>query len=469
MKRFLSLLLASLLIVSSLALCVSADGAEEDTQLKLVSLGDSNATGFNTADWLTTFTENPVDYLSTSAPALLADKLGAEFISYAFEGNTAEYFKDQFGDTMPIRYYDPETGKWPWVEIDNTARKSDIAAADIITISIGGMDMFYDSMKEGWGDINSMFQIDPDDIIGSLKNLYNTLKNLPSNINDSTSQIASDVGDAFALARELNPTATILYANNFNPYENIEANILGLELKEIVRIIMTALNAKIVPEAFESTIIMTDVQTLFMIHADEGVIIKACDTLQQFINREYIEDPHPTKHGHKLIADAYYKMLVATGSLPVAYGYTNTDGTLLPDTIVSDADIDASVLPSKLVIKTTKGDFTVDVTEWTADKEVVAGAADTYTFTAVIDNMPKHIVNAPEIKVVMKAFCVPEAIKGDANADGVVNNKDVTAIASYIKSQGAYYIVEDNADMNGDGKITSKDIVWLLSYIRKLK
>ncbi len=469
MKKLLSLLLASLMVVSTFSVSAFASEPQEEKKLTVVSLGDSNATGYNTEDFMTQWTENPVDYRKTAAAHLLADKLGANIIDYSFEGNTAAEFKNQFDEKMLIRYYDWTTNTWPWMEIDNSVRRNDIANADIVTMSIGGMDLFYDSAEDGWGDFSQIFKIDPNDIIGSLKNLYTTLKNIPGSVNESTTNVAENLGIAFKKARELNPDGVLLYSNAFNPYENIDASILGLELKEITRIVIATLNAKVAIKALENGVLITDVHGVFMKHSEEGVIIKACDTLQDFINYNYIEDPHPTKRGHQLIADAYYKTLVVTGSLPTAYGYTAVDGTLLPDTLVFDADADFSAIPTELVIKTTKGDYTVEVAEWKADKEIVAGVADTYILTAVIDNMPKFIVNPPEIKLTVKAFYEPELLKGDANGDGIVNNKDVTAIAHHIRTNGAYYIITENADMNNDGKINTRDIVWLLGYIRASK
>ena len=56
----------------------------------------------------------------------------------------------------------------------------------------------------------------------------------------------------------------------------------------------------------------------------------------------------------------------------------------------------------------------------------------------------------------------PEYLQGDANGDGVVNKKDLKAIANYIVTGNAKGINLMNADANGDQKVNVVDIVFII-------
>lgn len=60
----------------------------------------------------------------------------------------------------------------------------------------------------------------------------------------------------------------------------------------------------------------------------------------------------------------------------------------------------------------------------------------------------------------------PEYLPGDANGDGVVDNKDLTAIAHYIVTGDAKDISLVNADANGDQKVNVADIVFIVNRIK---
>ena len=56
----------------------------------------------------------------------------------------------------------------------------------------------------------------------------------------------------------------------------------------------------------------------------------------------------------------------------------------------------------------------------------------------------------------------PEYLQGDANGDGVVDKKDLKAIASYIVTGNTKGINLVNADANGDQKVNVVDIVFII-------
>ena len=61
----------------------------------------------------------------------------------------------------------------------------------------------------------------------------------------------------------------------------------------------------------------------------------------------------------------------------------------------------------------------------------------------------------------------PEAVKGDANGDGVVKLDDIIAISYYIMGKSVGNFNEANADVNGDGKIDVSDIVGATGIVMK--
>lgn len=60
-------------------------------------------------------------------------------------------------------------------------------------------------------------------------------------------------------------------------------------------------------------------------------------------------------------------------------------------------------------------------------------------------------------------------LSGDANGDGVVNGKDVEAIAQHIMGElpEGDHFSKKNADINGDEKIDATDIVQLVNRVNQ--
>ena len=61
----------------------------------------------------------------------------------------------------------------------------------------------------------------------------------------------------------------------------------------------------------------------------------------------------------------------------------------------------------------------------------------------------------------------PSVIKGDANGDGVVNTKDLTAIVNKMLGMPDDSFSETAADVNGDGVINVSDIIGVLNLVLK--
>ena len=67
----------------------------------------------------------------------------------------------------------------------------------------------------------------------------------------------------------------------------------------------------------------------------------------------------------------------------------------------------------------------------------------------------------PSLKVYGISVSTDSFIKGDANRDGVVDEKDVNTIVSHIMGGIPENFDEEAADLNGDKKVNVADIVEL--------
>ncbi|MBP5288558.1 MAG: leucine-rich repeat protein [Clostridia bacterium] len=78
-------------------------------------------------------------------------------------------------------------------------------------------------------------------------------------------------------------------------------------------------------------------------------------------------------------------------------------------------------------------------------------------------------------KGVNEEFTVIAFLWGDANGDGVINNKDIVRLKNYLanyddqtgisQNGNTVYTLADGADANGDGPVNNKDIVRLKNYL----
>lgn len=58
-------------------------------------------------------------------------------------------------------------------------------------------------------------------------------------------------------------------------------------------------------------------------------------------------------------------------------------------------------------------------------------------------------------------------LSGDANGDGVLDNKDVITLFRFV-SGAAKGCVEENCDVNGDNEIDNKDVVTLFRRLSEI-
>lgn len=115
---------------------------------------------------------------------------------------------------------------------------------------------------------------------------------------------------------------------------------------------------------------------------------------------------------------------------------------------------------SKREFKAASGDYLTLTLE--ASENAVSGKA-------LIQNILLVDINAEQMNTVTAgsfSIVVPNAfLKGDANADGVVDVADVVAIANYVLDRPASNFNNGAADVNGDGSIDVVDATTVIDII----
>ena len=101
-------------------------------------------------------------------------------------------------------------------------------------------------------------------------------------------------------------------------------------------------------------------------------------------------------------------------------------------------------------------------------KPVTAEEDGTVTYTAVFSNrdLPAATLDVP--------ISYLDVLWGDANGDGVVNNKDIVRLKNYLadydeESKTSTVDIFPGADASGDGAVNNKDIVRLKNYFANLE
>jgi len=94
---------------------------------------------------------------------------------------------------------------------------------------------------------------------------------------------------------------------------------------------------------------------------------------------------------------------------------------------------------------------------WTDSNKFPAGARVWQKGSAAVDGVRN---GAPKTD-----YDLAYGIMGDANGDGEVNAKDVTAAMKHIINPKKYLINESQMDFDRDGKVTAKDVTALMKAI----
>ncbi len=460
MKKFLSVVLALTMILS--LVCVAGEEVinGEDAKLTMVALGDSIASGYSLPDYDETI-DRPRSQLS--APVLISKEIGYDLVDLTKEGSMTY---NVLYNTLVEGYWDfvidPATGGYVWDEtynwwkmeyIDNSANLEAVKNADLITLSVGNMDLssFFNIQYELMQKLTSGELKSVDDVVALIEKIL-------GDIDEGTTTSADNLRLVIQRLRELNPTATIAFQNLYNAYEQVDVTIL----KEAIRMITLLLNAKTMKVCLEEDVVFVDVYSMLYAHKDEDLIIQDCDSLMDYIQGNYESDPHLTARGHEYVRDAYLMMLKLTDSLP---RITGTDlKTVYKWSKYSFNKDYVSTLPTEIVVNTTRGDFKVAVESWNISDEFNPLMPKNMTFIATpnldMDTVPAFLENSIDsigtcIKVGVGSFIK----RGDANGDGVADSDDIALILNHMTS-GAPVIV-DNADVTMDGKVNAIDLVFL--------
>ncbi|MCD8151542.1 MAG: InlB B-repeat-containing protein [Clostridiales bacterium] len=306
MKKLWSLILTAVLCIGLLP--TTAFAAQESTDTVYLALGDSitYGTGLGTGE--------------SSFVSLFASYLGAE--------NTVTN-EGQEGWTTKNLLAALQAGEYD----------SEIAAADVITITIGGNDMmsaFYGFLAAAYNaDKSETYKITADDVQAVLKDssvnstlalqLLTVLNSLTVNVLNnylafatSVSDFVSNINSIAAEIKAVNGDAVILIANQYNPYQWIgNTNVSALFSAGI-----SAFNLELSSRQ-TSDYTIADVASAFA---------GSATSLTNASGTDY--DFHPNAVGHKKIAsvmtDTYAEVVIYTWEIPVEITVKNSGSAEAP-------------------------------------------------------------------------------------------------------------------------------------------
>ena len=316
MKKIVSLLIASLLLLGLLASC-AASGGDETTAPSPESTGD--LTGETTAEE-TTKAEETTAEVTTKAEETTAEVTEApkklQYLSigdsiaggYGLSNARTERYSYLVAQSLGADYVENNYG------IDNytssqllTLVKSgmvDFSNTGLITISIGANNILIPGQQVVpylQSDAAAAYQLlQSDGFLGSLA--------------AGVAQLAEDLPQIIAELRALAPDATIVLMTVYNPYKNakypivINGQAADFEIGGFCKPYVEQMNEIIKTVAAETGCLVADVYTAFEESNDTltNVTLNSGNYITSSI------DPHPNKKGHRLIAEVIEEQLIST-------------------------------------------------------------------------------------------------------------------------------------------------------------
>lgn len=329
MKRFrivLSIVLGfALFLGTALVEDVPVHAATQSTAT-YVALGDSITTGYG----LVNFNENDIKNKSSELNFVnkLSKKLGKKAVNLGVEGIDSTLFLESI-----IR---PKT-------YEQKAAVAQMKNASVITISIGGNNVFFPLLNElhqRLGKGKSIFTASAQEIQAAAFGLIidtNALNKLQKDLiggaatfnGDLKLKKAGDFANIIGTIKKLNPKSQIIVQTIYNPY--------NLPFTKFFDTAIKSMNAKIIKDSANGkNYKVADVYLAFS-KAKAGTVLVNADSGKTF-------DPHPTVKGHEVI----YTLVASAAqnnTLPYNVKATITKGKLI--TKVTEGELLLTISPTK--------------------------------------------------------------------------------------------------------------------------
>ncbi len=439
-KSTLSILLAVILMVGLLPMSVFADSGKS-----YLALGDSITTGYGLEE-----------AEAEAFPVLLTSLLNGDTDTYTLQNMAVN------GDTT-VQLLEHLT--------DETEYREAVAAADVLTITIGGNDLMALLYEFLAGELDMTPEevralLEAGEDMEALTMAANAINN--GAFEPTEEEIEAVVNNLWTILseiRSLNPEAVIAVATQYDPYEKLADQIgdiygmLGMldrdDLKALADAILKLSDTIESALTFLNTLIQEGEDYLV---ADTYTLFAASQT--NLCNARLVTSPsisvnldfHPTAEGHAVIADCMADVLseVLEEEPPAAYTVSfdanGGDGEMYDVYGVSGEYLLPECGFTAPADKQFKGWAT------SADGDVltensIAVNADV-TLYAVWEDIPSEDVRIP----------------GDANGDGYVSGKDLILLRQYMAEMDVT-LDEDAADVNGDGYVSGKDVILMRQYL----
>ncbi len=291
-----------------------------------VALGDSITTGYGLENYNSNDVKNKTS--EKSFVTKLSKKIGKESVNLGVDGIDSTRLLNAI--TNP-----PTT--------DQKAAIAQIEEAGVITISIGGNDVFLalaEVLNDKLGKGKNLFNASKQEILKvTMELIFNksakeTLKNnvlaaTKTFVGDKANNDEGNFAKIIRKIKELNPDAQIVVNTIYNPYD--------IQIASFCNTAIDTINAKIISDSDNGkNYLVADVYSAFA-KARKGTILVNADTGKTF-------DPHPTAKGHEVIYTVIASVM-QNNTLPYSIKASIANGKLTNS--VSEGELHLTITPDK--------------------------------------------------------------------------------------------------------------------------